>query len=132
MKIISLLVLFTVINISAQEIKNLNQNVVGMITSNEGTFLILENGYLQINKIDPYQDYYRKIYNDSTIVNPNTEIKSNYNINYLPYLIPSQNKNRIDFSKPMNLGILIQLNKDNNYQLTNFGTNLIDSLHLKK
>jgi hypothetical protein len=132
LKFILLLLLFISSQLFSQEIKNLDQSVVGMVTSNEGTFLILENGYLQISRNDSYIDYYRKIYKDSTIVNPNTEIKSDYNINFIPYLSPAQNNNKIDFSQPMNLGILIQFNKSKDLQLTNFGENLIDSLASKK
>jgi len=132
LKFILLLLLFISSQLFSQEIKNLDQSVVGMVTSNEGTFLILENGYLQISRNDSYIDYYRKIYKDSTIVNPNTEIKSDYNINFIPYLSPTQYNNKIDFSQPMNLGILIQFNKSKDLQLTNFGENLIDSLTSKK
>lgn len=132
MKFFLFLIFFASNHLFSQDITNLNQRAVGMITSDEGTFLILENGYLRVMKNDPYEDYYQKIYNDSTIVNPNTEIKSAYNVDFFPYLIPFQKNKQINFSQPVNLGILIQISKSNNLQLTNYGTNLIDSLSSKK
>ena len=81
---------------------------------------------------DDYIEYYREIYKDSTITNPNTEIKSEYSVNFIPYLMPSQNDNVTNFDEPKNLGILIQLNKSNEYILTDYGINLFDSLSRKK
>lgn len=128
MKLLFISILFFSSNLFSQEIENLEQNVVGMINSNGEIYLVLENGFLKLENEDAYIEYYRKIYNDSTITNPNTEIKENYSLNFFPYLIPTQNDFKIDFDQPMNLGVLIQLNKSNNYNLTSFGENIIDSL----
>ena len=53
---------------------NLDQNVSGLISTSDGVYLILEQGFMQISQTDIYTEYYREIYNDSTLVNPNTEI----------------------------------------------------------
>lgn len=119
-------------NSFAQEIKNPDQNVYGFLESDGKTYFVLQEGYLLLKNNDDYIEYYHKIYNDSTITNPNTEIKSEYSVNFIPYLLPSQNDNKINFDKPKNLGVLIQLNKSNEYILTNYGANLVDSLISKK
>ncbi len=131
MKLLFITILFFSTNLFAQEIKNLNQNVLGMINSNDEIYLILENGYLKLESDEAYIDYYKQIYNDSTITNPNTEIKENYSVNFFPYLIPTQNDYKIDFEQPMNLGILIQLSKSEKLNLTSYGRNIIDSLKSK-
>lgn len=102
-----------------------------MINSNDEIYLILENGYLKLESDEAYIEYYKQIYNDSSITNPNTEIKENYSVNFFPYLIPTQNDYKIDFEQPMNLGILIQLSKSEKLNLTNYGRNIIDSLKSK-
>ncbi|MCB9260447.1 MAG: hypothetical protein H6612_13960 [Ignavibacteriales bacterium] len=90
-----------------------NEKVTGMVSTNDGVFLILENGYLQIEEIDPYQEYYRKIYKDSTIVNPNTELKSKYNFRIIPYLLPqSYVKNKIIFDEPHEIGFFVDMQED--------------------
>ncbi|MFZ1289777.1 MAG: hypothetical protein WAR79_06790 [Melioribacteraceae bacterium] len=131
MKLLFITILFFSTNLFSQEIKNLNQNVLGMINSNDEIYLILENGYLKLESDEAYIEYYKQIYNDSSITNPNTEIKENYSVNFFPYLIPTQNDYKIDFEQPMNLGILIQLSKSEKLNLTNYGRNIIDSLKSK-
>ncbi len=119
-------------NLFSQEIKNIDQKVFGFLESNGKTYFVLQDGYLLLKSNDDYIEYYREIYKDSTITNPNTEIKSEYSVNFIPYLMPSQNDNVTNFDEPKNLGILIQLNKSNEYILTDYSVNLFDSLSRKK
>jgi hypothetical protein len=110
---------------------DLDEKVNGILTSDEGTYLILNQGFMQISKIDIYTEYYRQIYNDSTLVNPNTELKDDFSLTIIPYLTPSTFNDRIDFSEPINLGFFIQLNKSGEYEFTSFGEPYIDSLRSK-
>ncbi|MCB9247500.1 MAG: hypothetical protein H6613_02655 [Ignavibacteriales bacterium] len=63
---------------------------------------------MRITENDSYIEYYKNIYNDSTIVNPNTEIKNNINLNIIPFLSPQINQQKYDFSEPLQMGIFIQ------------------------
>lgn len=126
--ILFILILLPILLIAQTDYIKLDEDVTGFINSTEGSYLILEQRFLKINKIDIYTEYYRQIYNDSTIVNPNTELKDNYSFTVIPYFTPNQFSNRIDLPEPMNLGIFIQLNESGTYQFTNFGESFIDSI----
>ena len=67
----------------AQENPYKDNLVTGVVTSNEGTFLVLENGYIPIEQNDIWKEFYQRIYKDTTISNPNTELKNGYSINIL-------------------------------------------------
>ena len=110
---------------------NFEQNVTGIISRGEGTYLILEQGFIKLSQTDIYTEYYRQIYKDSTLVNPNTELKDDFSFTIIPYLAPSTFKDRIDFSEPLKLGIFLQLNKSGEYQFTSFGESYIDSIRTK-
>ncbi|MBK8945927.1 MAG: hypothetical protein IPM32_11740 [Ignavibacteriae bacterium] len=131
MKFLFISILFFSSNLFSQEIENLEQNVVGMINSNGEIYLVLENGFLKLENDEAYIEYYRKIYNDSTITNPNTEIKENYSLNFFPYLIPTQNDFKIDFDQPMKLGILIELKSSEKFNLSDYGKTVVDSIKNK-
>ena len=128
-KIIILLLFLYLLTLSAQS-HNLEENFVkGFISSEYGTFLILDDGYIKLPELDPYEEYYRTIYNDSTIVNPNRIVSGNFSLNIIPYLIPEINTdNNIYLEEPLRLGMFINLNSSNQYQLSNYGFYLLDSL----
>ena len=84
---------------------------------------------MQINETSPYTKYYRAIYKDSTIINPNTELKEDFHLNIIPFLSPSINEHRIDFNEPLQLGLFIQLNGSNGFNLSPYTKELIDSFN---
>ena len=60
----------------AEKSSDLNYQVLGIVINGGNYFLNTDKGLVKINnEEDPFEEYYRKIYNDSTIINPNTEIK---------------------------------------------------------
>lgn len=77
----SLLILFVFVSstVDAQvedTTSGLNYEVLGLVYQNNNYYFITEKGLIKIgNDEDPLQKYYREIYNDSTIVNSNIEIK---------------------------------------------------------
>jgi hypothetical protein len=119
------------LSIAQNDSIELDEKVTGIIVSDEGTYLILNQGLIQIFKTDIYAEYYRQIYKDSTLVNPNTELKDDFSFTIIPYLAPSTFQDRIDFSEPINLGIFLQLNRSGEYQFTSFGESYIDSIRTK-
>ena len=101
----------------------------GLIMTNEGNFLRLDNGFLKLPDYDPYEEYYRMIYKDSTIVNPNLIISNQFTINIIPYLIPSIITDReFLFEEPLNLALFIELKGSQNYGMTDYGISILDSL----
>ena len=130
-KSLILLIFFPFLLIAQNYTIDLDEKVNGILTSDEGTYLILNQGFMQISKTDIYTEYYRQIYDDSTLVNPNTEVKDDFSLTMIPYLSPSTFNDRIDFSEPINLGIFLQLNKSGEYEFTNFGESYIDSIRSK-
>ncbi len=126
--IISLL-LFSAICYSQNNSVDLTKNVLGVISSNEGIILVLEDEYLFLGGNDQLTDYYRTIYNDSTIVNPNTEIKNDFGLNFIPYIAsPIEIYNQLDFEQPLNLGMLIQFSKSGSFDFSQYGKSIIDVL----
>lgn len=126
--ILLILLFFPCLSFSQFDSNDLEKTVVGIITSNEGDYLILKEGFIRISTTDKYLEYYKAIYNDSTIVNPNTEIKEEFNLYLIPFIIPNNKNERIDFSEPLSLGIFLQMKDENYYSLTEFGESIIDSL----
>ncbi|MFA8341824.1 MAG: hypothetical protein ACEPO8_02515 [Rhodothermaceae bacterium] len=57
--------------------KDGNISATGFVVQEGIKLLITEKGIIPLDSEDPWQDYYRIIYKDSTIVNPNTIINSN-------------------------------------------------------
>ena len=107
---------------------NLDQNVSGLISTSDGVYLILEQGFMQISQTDIYTEYYREIYNDSTLVNPNTEIRTEYDLNIIPYIMPNEKQQQITFDEPLNIGIFVNLNEAGKLNLTTYGSEILDSL----
>lgn len=133
MKNLVLAFFFLSINIFSQSFNWQDDNyATGLIISDEGIFLVLEDGYFHFNKSEndeAYTEYYRTIYNDSTLVNPNTELKVEYNLNFIPYLFPNLHKRKnFSFNQPMDIGMLLHLSGTDKYKLTNYGKSIIDSL----
>ena len=90
------ILLFICTSIFAQEsIKSGDKDlkVLGIIFANGQYYFHTEIGLLPINQNekDPWEEYYRKIYNDSTIVNPNTEIEGGNVVNPYMFLNPAVN-----------------------------------------
>lgn len=106
-----------------------NEFARGLITTNEGNFLLLDNGFFKLPDYDPYEEYYRMIYKDSTIVNPNLIISNEFTINIVPYLISSIKTDRkFLFEEPLNLALFIELKGSQNYGMTDYGISILDSL----
>ncbi len=113
---------------------NYDEEIIGIIITESYPLVITNTGYYKIqSKKNKWQEYYRKIYKDSTIVNPNTEIKGNFTINFVPYVL-SDNKNfqKYYFEEPLKFGMLISVGEDNNYSLTNYGLRIFDSLNTEQ
>jgi hypothetical protein len=108
---------------------DMNKSVTGIVTSNEGVYLILKKGLTQISQIDPYEEYYRAIYNDSTIINPNTELKTEFNLNIIPFISPTIKQHKIVFEEPLNLGFFVQINQLGGMNLTPYAKEYLDSLN---
>ncbi len=130
-KYLILLFFYSICSYSQIDSNDLNQNVTGIITTGDDTYLILEEGFIQINKIDIYTEYYRQIYNDSTIINPNLELKEDFNFNIIPYISPDLEQYKFDFNQPINLGVFLQPKGTGQFYLTPFTEEIIDSLNKK-
>lgn len=110
--------------IFAQEGKpasDLNCKVFGIVLNGNSYYLNTESGLVKINsEEDPLEKYYQKIYNDSTIVNPNTELKpAAYNsaINFFnPAIDISQWAEKYDtFGNKLYLYDFMQIDENGNY-----------------
>ena len=70
----------------------LNEQVYGYVTHNNQIYLVTDNGLLNVHQNEntnkQWQDYYREIYNDSTIINPNTVIEPNLSNTFFNFIIP--------------------------------------------
>ena len=125
--IISILFLFQII--AQNEGIDPDLPISGVINSIDGIYLIYNDGYIQVEQNDAYEEYYRKIYNDSTIVNPNTIIGGNLNFNIIPFLnLENGNYEKFNFDEPFTFGHFIQINDHNNFRITEFGHHILDSL----
>lgn len=131
-KSILIFLFFTILLFAQENTQDLNKNVTGLILSDKGVFLVLGDEYILLEKADPYEEYYMKIYSDPTIVNPNTELKEEFNLSIIPFLSPSiSQSNRIDFNEPHELGLFLRLNESNNFNLTSYARTVVDSLFKK-
>ncbi len=74
-----------VAQISADSINCLqSKTVIGFIDAGKEKFIVLEDEIIKIKNDDFYTQYYRTIYGDSTIVNPNTLLNNKQsNIEFL-------------------------------------------------
>lgn len=81
------------INTSAQLVidssaVDLDDRVNALVIYGNNKYLNTENGLIFLTGKDPYEEYYRMIYSDSTITNPNTVIEPNGSANSMFYFIP--------------------------------------------
>ena len=114
MKKITFITLFFILIItgSAQSVSpgDLNEQVRGIFFYGNSSFLVTPRGFIQlpdqeINK--QYSEYYKKVYGDSTIVNPNTVLQTD-DSEIFQYIVPFVNvsemgKDFINFSNDYNL-----------------------------
>jgi hypothetical protein len=127
-KYLILLLLYPFLFFGQDDSFNFEQNVTGVITTSEGTYLILEQGFIKMPQTDMYTEYYRQIYNDSTLTNPNTELKSEFGLDIIPYIITDSHQKRIDFTEPLKIGIFVKLNESGKLNFTSDFREIIDSL----
>lgn len=109
--------------------ENDNERMVhGIMTSNDGAYLVLDKGFIAIDETNLYTEYYRKIYNDTTLINPNTIVKQEFNLNIIPLILPDANAKKINFNEPLNIGMFLQLNESGTYNFSSYANEIIDSL----
>lgn len=124
-----IIILFFTIPFFAQELTN--KFVEEIIYSGDEIFLMVDDGFLKINQTDSYEEYYRKIYNDSTITNPNTILNSNVDLNIIPFINLSSKTKKHRFKNPLELGVFLSPNAPNGYIITPYAQGLIDSIKTK-
>jgi hypothetical protein len=129
MKKIIFLIILPVIQFFAQDLEIQNKWVEGILYLDNETYLILEEGYLQIPNSDPYEEYYRKIYNDSTIVNPNTEIINEINFNLIPFINQSGNSKSKYFNQHKELSHFFNFGSAGEIYLSPKALRIIDELN---
>ena len=103
--------------------EELNTPVLGYVIHNGQTFIATGKGFVPIGKNqdinNSWQDYYRKIYNDSTIVNPNTVIgeqKQQIPMQFLaPVDISKWTSQSFSFTKQLYLYDFIQIDSTGNF-----------------
>ena len=129
-KYLILLFLYPFLCFGQNDSFNFEQNVTGIISRGDEAYLILEQGFIKLSQTDIYTEYYRQIYDDSTLTNPNTELKSEFELDIIPYIIPDSDQQRIDFTEPLKVGVFVRLNENGKLNLTSGGSEIIDSLTL--
>jgi hypothetical protein len=128
--VIILLLFFSSLVYSQNKTKG-DEEIIGVIITNSNPVIITNSGYykLESKENDKWLEYYQKIYNDTTITNPNTEIKSDYSFNIIPYLVASTEiQNQFSFEEPLSFGLFFQLENNEQYYLSDYGKNILDSL----
>ena len=111
------------------EVIDLQDSTIGMIQENNIIYLITKDKYFVLTSNDPYEEYYRKIYGDSTLINPNTELKENFNINIVPFINANNElQNQFTFDEPVKISLLLQFNKSKELKLTDYGFEFLNSL----
>ena len=130
MKNLIIILIFISLTIIAQEEPNrFGKRLNGIIQTPGEIIFIIDDEYYKLESNDYYEEYYRTIYNDSTIVNPNTEIKSNFNLTTIPFIdLGSNNFKSHFFDVPIQFGMFIEVNENGNFNLTQYGSSFIDSL----
>lgn len=102
--------------------EELNTHVLGYAVHNGQTFIATEKGFIPLykhqNENDSWQDYYRKIYNDSTIVNPNTVIGEQKQQIHIQFFVPIDMSNWVSqsfsFTKQLYLYDFMQIDSAGN------------------
>ena len=77
----------------AQQISkgDLNEQVLGYFLYGNNTYLVTPKGYIALNPSDvnkQYEDYYRQVYKDSTIINPNFVVEPQGSENGMHFIMP--------------------------------------------
>ncbi|MBU1100851.1 MAG: hypothetical protein KKA84_10660 [Bacteroidetes bacterium] len=70
---------------------DLNETVIGVILYGNDTYLVTPRGYINVAEDDinkQSENYYRQVYGDSTIVNPNLIINPANDSNILHFITP--------------------------------------------
>ena len=131
LNIIILLLFQSIIN--AQSI-NIEEKVIGIVASNSSPIIVTESNYFQLKKNDDdvWLDYYQKIYNDTTLTNPNLvtdsyrELKSESNLFIIPIIdFDYSNENFNQFNNNYILKDLVVIDNFGNYILSSKGEQLI-------
>ena len=105
-----------------------DHEVNGVVRTSNGIYLVVDKGFIAVKESDLYTEYYRRIYGDSTLVNPNTVLNSEFDLNIIPYILPNTEQQKINFNQPLNIGMFLQLNDCGNLILSSFANEMIDSL----
>ncbi|MEE9429421.1 MAG: hypothetical protein V3V16_00140 [Melioribacteraceae bacterium] len=125
LNIIILLIFSSFLN--AQSI-NIEEKVIGIVVSNSSPIIVTESNYFQLQKKenDVWLDYYQKIYNDTTLTNPNLELKSESNLFIIPIVgFDYSNENFNRFNSNYLLKDIIVTNNFGNYILSPQGEKLV-------
>jgi len=100
----------------------LDKQVYGYVINNNKIYLVTDNGFLNVFNNEKtnkqWEDYYREIYNDSTIVNPNKVIgsKNNTSLNFIiPVNINNWVKQKYSFKNDLHLYDFIRVDSSGNY-----------------
>ncbi len=119
---------------------DLNTKVYGYVISESGEYISTAKGLLLINNTkdstDKWQKYYREVYGDSTIINPNTVIgeqKQQMPIQFLvPVDITKRTNQSFSFSKQLYLYDFMQVDSIGNYNYKPGIMSIIGSLEKNK
>ena len=126
---IIILIILSFTNFAQKEPNRLDKRLNGIIQTPSEIIFIIDDEYYKLESNDYYEEYYRRIYNDTTIVNPNTEIKSNFNLTIISFIDFGNNNFKSHFfDVPIQFGMFIEVNENGNFNLTQYGSSFIDSL----
>lgn len=108
---------------------DLQDSTIGLLQDGNIFYLITKDKYFALSINDPFDEYYKKIYGDSTLINPNTELKENFNISIIPFINTNNElQNQFTFDEPVKIGLLLQFDKSNELKLTDYGIKFLNSL----
>jgi len=143
--IITLIVVNSTIILYAQNSRTsqsnyLNTRVYGYVIYDGHDYLATEKGFLPVNSNqnsnEKWQDYYRKIYGDSTIVNPNTiigENNSQFPIQFfMPLDVNAWTNKQYSFTDQMYLNNFMQIDSNGKYNYQPGVLGIIGSLKTSK
>ena len=131
LNIIILLLLTSFVN--AQNL-NIEEKVIGIVISDSEPVLVTESNYLQLKKNDDdvWLKYYQKIYDDTTLTNPNLELKSESNLSIIPIIdFDYSQENFSQFNSNIPLKDILIIDNSGNYVLSSKGEDLVNP-YLKK
>jgi len=120
-----LLILSSLVN--AQNL-NIEEKVIGIVMHESSPVLVTESNYLQLQKNDGdvWLKYYQKIYNDTTLRNPNLELKSESNLSIMPIIDFDYSAESLNqFNSEVLLKDIIVIDNTGNYIISSKGEELI-------